>query len=238
MSVTIWIAFCAGLISFISPCCLPLYPSYISVITGMSVNQLKQERSKREVRIKTMTHTLFFILGFSAVFYTLGLSASAFGSLLVQYREVVRQLAAILIIVMGLFLVGIFKPQLLMKERKLAVTGKRGNYLGSFLFGIGFSAGWSPCVGPILGAILSLATQDPGSWFWLSTAYALGFAIPFFLMAFFIGSTRWLLKYSAPMMKFGGVFMIVMGVLLFTDHLTAINTWLQDITPDWLYNLM
>lgn len=237
MSVTIWMAFWAGMISFISPCCLPLYPSYLSVITGMSVNQLKNEKSKREVRMKTLSHTLFFILGFSAVFFTLGLSASAFGSLLVQYREVVRQVSAILIIFMGLFLVGIFKPQLLMREKKLNVTGKRGSYLGSFLFGIGFSAGWSPCVGPILGFILSMAAQDPGSWFWLSSAYALGFAIPFFVMAFFIGSTKWLTKYSAPMMKIGGVLMIVMGILLFTDQLSQINSWLQGVTPEWLYNL-
>lgn len=238
MNVTIWMAFWAGLISFISPCCLPLYPSYISVITGMSVNQLKEERSKREVRVKTLTHTFFFILGFSVVFYTLGMSAGAFGSLLVQYRDVVRQVSGLLIIVMGLFLLGIFKPRLLMREKKLNVSGKRGSYVGSFLFGIGFSAGWSPCVGPILGAVLSLATQDPNSWFWLSTAYALGFAIPFFILAFFIGSTRWLTKYSAPLMKVGGVLMIVMGVMLFTDQLSQINIWLQGITPEWLYKFM
>ncbi|NMM54469.1 cytochrome c biogenesis CcdA family protein [Paenibacillus aquistagni] len=236
MTVTVWIAFWAGMVSFISPCCLPLYPSYLSVITGMSVNELKNERTKREVRWKTISHTLFFILGFSAVFYTLGLSAGVFGSLLVQYRDVVRQIAALLIIFMGLFLLGIFQPQVLLKERKWQLAGKRGSYVGSFLFGVGFSAGWSPCIGPILGAILSLATQDPGSWFWLSTAYAAGFAIPFFILAFFIGSTRWLTKYSALLMKIGGVLMIVMGVLLFTDQLTKINIWLLQFTPDWLLN--
>ncbi|MGZ9586130.1 cytochrome c biogenesis CcdA family protein [Paenibacillus marinisediminis] len=237
MSVTIWIALLAGMVSFITPCCLPLYPSYLSVITGMSVNQLKQDRTKREVRMKIMSHTFFFILGFSVVFYTLGLTASAFGSLLIQYRDIVRQVSAILIILMGLLLLGIFKPQLLMRERKLEITGKRGSYFGSFLFGIGFSAGWSPCVGPILGFILTLAAQDPGSWFRLSTAYAIGFAIPFFVLAFFIGSTRWLIKYSEPMMKVGGVLMIIMGILLFTDQLTQINSWLQGITPSWLYKL-
>ncbi|MCG7406280.1 cytochrome c biogenesis protein CcdA [Paenibacillus sp. ACRRX] len=237
MTVTIWVAFWAGMVSFISPCCLPLYPSYISVITGMSVNQLKNERSKREVRWKTMTHTLFFILGFSAVFYTLGLSAGVFGSLLVQYRDLVRQIAGIIIIIMGLFLIGVFKPHMLMRERKWEIAGKRGSYFGSFLFGIGFSAGWSPCVGPILGAILSLATQEPDSWFWLSTAYALGFAIPFFVLAFFIGSTRWLTKYSAPLMKVGGILMIIMGVLLFTDQLTDINIWLLKLSPQWLIDL-
>ncbi|WP_036605515.1 cytochrome c biogenesis CcdA family protein [Paenibacillus assamensis] len=238
MTISIGIAFLAGIASFFSPCCLPLYPSYLSLITGMSVQQLKEEQSKREVRKKILLHTLFFILGFSVVFYTLGLVAGVFGSMLVQYRELVRQVAAIFIIVMGLMLLGIFQPQLLMRERKWNVAGKRGSYGGSFLFGIGFSAGWSPCVGPILGAILGLAAQDPGSWFWLSTVYAIGFALPFFVLGFFIGSTRWLVKYSGVLMKVGGVLMIVMGILLFTDQMARMNAWLQGVTPDWLYNLM
>lgn len=123
--VNVWMAFVAGLVSFISPCCLPLYPSYLSYITGMTVQQLKDDRNQREVRFKTMTHTLAFILGFSAVFYSLGLGAGLFGQFFNDNRELIRQLSAILIMLMGLFLLGVFKPQFLMKERKLDMNGNQ-----------------------------------------------------------------------------------------------------------------
>lgn len=224
----------AGLASFISPCCLPLYPSYLSYITGMSVHQLKTEQNKKEVRFRTLTHTLAFILGFSSVFYSLGLGAGFFGQFFSDNRGLIRQLSAILIILMGLFLLGIFQPKFLMKERKMDLKFKPAGYLGSFIFGIGFSAGWSPCIGPILAAIIAMAVSEPGTWLALITAYTVGFAIPFFILAFFIGSTRWILKYSNVMMKLGGALMLLMGILLFTDQMFRITIWLQQITPDWL----
>ncbi|WP_018751530.1 cytochrome c biogenesis CcdA family protein [Paenibacillus sanguinis] len=228
------IAFGAGIASFISPCCLPLYPSYLSYITGLSVQQLKTEQGKREVRFRTMTHTLAFILGFSVVFYTLGFGAGLFGEFFNQYRVLIRQLSAILIMVMGLVLLGLFQPQFLMKERKINLTSKPAGYIGSFIFGIGFSAGWSPCVGPILAAIIAMAVTEPNTWIRLITAYTLGFALPFFILAFFIGSTKWILKYSAVIMKIGGALMLLMGVLLFTNRMAQITIWLQQITPEWL----
>ncbi|MWV45061.1 cytochrome c biogenesis protein CcdA [Paenibacillus sp. HJL G12] len=233
-NLNVWIAFLAGLASFISPCCLPLYPSYLSYITGMSVQQLKTEQNKKEVRFRTMTHTLAFILGFSAVFYTLGVGAGLFGNFFNNNRDLIRQLSAILIILMGLFLVGIFQPKFLMRDFKMDFKFKPAGYIGSFIFGIGFSAGWSPCVGPILAAIIALAATEPGAWFPLITAYTLGFAIPFFVLAFFIGSTKWIVKYSGIMMKIGGALMLLMGVLLFTNQMTKITIWLQAITPEWL----
>ncbi|NBI27544.1 cytochrome c biogenesis CcdA family protein [Chengkuizengella marina] len=233
MELNIWVAFWAGLASFISPCCLPLYPSYISYITGISVSNLKTKQNK-EIRMKTMTHTLFFILGFSVVYYTLGLSAGILAEVFSGYDELISQIAGLLIIVMGLFLLGVFKPQLLMKEVKFKWATKPAGYLGTFLIGIGFAAGWSPCVGPILGAIVALAATEPGIWFELITAYTLGFAIPFFIMAFFIGSTKWILKHSNTIMKIGGAMMIVIGILLFTGQMTKITIWLNSITPSWL----
>lgn len=233
-NLNIWLAFFAGLASFISPCCLPLYPSYISYITGMSVQTLKTEQNKKEVRYRTMSHTLAFILGFSAVFYTLGVGAGLFGSFFNNNRDLIRQLSALLIILMGLFLIGIFQPRFLMREFKMDLKFKPAGYIGSFIFGIGFSAGWSPCVGPILAAIIALATTEPGAWFPLITAYTVGFAIPFFVLAFFIGSTKWIVKYSGIMMKIGGALMLFMGVLLFTNQMTKITIWLQAITPEWL----
>ncbi|WP_410768236.1 cytochrome c biogenesis CcdA family protein [Fontibacillus sp. BL9] len=232
--INLWVAFGAGVASFISPCCLPLYPSYLSYITGMSVQTLKTEQNKREVRFRTMTHTLAFILGFSAVFYTLGFGAGLFGEFFNENRALIRQLSAILIMLMGLFLLGVFQPQFLMRERKMNLKFKPTGYIGSFIFGIGFSAGWSPCVGPILAAIIALAVSEPGAWLGLITAYTVGFALPFFVLAFFIGSTRWIVKYSGIMMKIGGVLMLLMGVLLFTNKMAQITIWLQQLTPEWL----
>ncbi|MFD0711031.1 cytochrome c biogenesis CcdA family protein [Paenibacillus sp. GCM10027626] len=232
--VNVWIAFGAGIASFISPCCLPLYPSYLSYITGISVTDLKSEKPGKAVRIRTMSHTLFFILGFSVIYYTLGYGTSAFADFFSEYQERIRQLSAVLIILMGLILTGLIQPKLLLKERKLPLKLEKSGYLASFVFGIGFSAGWSPCTGPILAAILALAASEPGTWFQLTTAYALGFAIPFFVLAFFIGSARWIVRYSALMMKIGGSIMILMGILLFTNQMTKITIWLNSITPEWM----
>ncbi|MFD1773083.1 cytochrome c biogenesis CcdA family protein [Paenibacillus rhizophilus] len=228
------IALAAGLASFISPCCLPLYPSYLSYITGLSVRQLRTGDQRREARFRTLSHTLAFVLGFSAVFYTLGFGAGVFGQFFIGQRELIRQLSAILIIVMGLFLLGIFQPRFLMRERKMELSRRPAGYVGSFIFGIGFSAGWSPCIGPILTAIIALSASEPGTWLKLITAYSIGFALPFFLLAFFVGGARRLLKYSGPLMKIGGALMVFMGVLLFTDQMFRITIWLQSVTPNWL----
>lgn len=232
--VNVWIALWAGFASFISPCCLPLYPSYLSYITGISVQRLKDERSTREVRLATTAHTLFFILGFSLIFYSLGLGVGLVAGWFNEYRDLIRQLSAILILVMGLFLLGVFQPQWLMRERKFQLKSKPTGYLGSVLVGMGFAAGWSPCVGPILSSILLLAATEPNTWFQLTTAYSVGFAIPFFILAFFIGSTKWIVRYSGIMMKIGGALMIVMAVLLYFDRMIVITIWLQERTPDWL----
>lgn len=234
MQLSFWIALWAGFASFISPCCLPLYPSYLSYITGVSVSRLKSEQSTKEIRFKTITHTLCFIVGFSIVFYSLAWGTSFLADAFSDYRNLLRQIAAIMIFAMGLFLLGIFQPQWLLKERKLQWKFRPAGYIGSVLLGIGFAAGWSPCIGPILSAMLSLAATEPDSWLPLITAYSLGFAIPFFVLAFFIGSTKWILKYSSLLMKIGGAVMLVIAVLLYTDQMTRITIWLQSITPSWL----
>lgn len=231
--VNVGISFAAGLASFISPCCLPLYPAYLSYITGVSVTEIKTNTST-SMRMRTMSHTLFFILGFSVVFFALGYGTNAFATTFRDNQDMIRQLSAIFIVLMGLFLLGVFKPHLLMRERKVDMKWKPAGYLGSFVFGIGFSAGWSPCIGPILLSIQALAAASPGTWIGMTTAYSLGFAVPFFVVAFFIGSTRWILKYSNALMKIGGALMIVMGIMLFTDRMTDITVWLNSNTPEWL----
>ena len=233
-NLNLWFALCAGVASFISPCCLPLYPSYLSYITGISVSELKSGQSTRAVRIQTMLHTLSFILGFSLIFYALGLTAGVLADFFLNYRALLTQLAAILILVMGLFLLGVFQPQWLMKERKLQLKYRPAGYAGSVFIGIGFAAGWSPCIGPILSAILALSATKTGVWFGLTTAYSIGFALPFFVLSFFISSTKWIVKYSTLFMKLGGGMMIIIAVLLYTGNMNRITSWLQTITPPWL----
>ncbi|QGQ97132.1 cytochrome c biogenesis protein CcdA [Paenibacillus psychroresistens] len=232
--VNVWFAFWAGLASFISPCCLPLYPSFLSYITGISVSELKSGGKSREVRNSTMVHALFFILGFTIIFMLMGLTAGALAERFQDNKDLIRQIAAILIFIMGLVMLGIFQPMWLMKERKLQLKWKPAGYLGSILIGMGFAAGWSPCVGPMLGAILALSTTEPGTWLFLISAYSLGFAIPFFVLTFFLGSTKWILQYSAVLMKIGGVLMIIISILLYTDQMVRITIFFNQHTPEWL----
>lgn len=227
--VTLWLAFAAGVLSFVSPCCLPLYPSYISYITGVSVSQLKEGNKSGKIKKLTMFHTLFFIIGFSIIFYALGFAASGIGRVFQGQQDLIRMLAGILVIVMGLFVMGIIKPTFMMKEKKWSVSRKPAGYLGTTLVGVGFAAGWTPCIGPILGSVLGLASTDPSKALTYITAYTLGFAIPFFVMAFFIGRTRWILKYSSKIMKAGGAVMVLTGILLYTGHMTKITTTLIDL---------
>ncbi|WP_131927743.1 cytochrome c biogenesis CcdA family protein [Effusibacillus lacus] len=224
-----FIAFAAGILSFLSPCCLPLYPSYISYITGISYDQMQGERDRFRIRRTALLHSFFFVLGFSIIFIALGASAGLIGQLFNEYKDLIRQIGGIIIIVMGLFLAGIIKWEYLMKERKFHLRNKPAGYLGSVLVGITFSAGWTPCIGPILTAVISLAATDPVNSAWLMVAYSLGFAIPFLILAYSLGSVRWLLKYSGTIAKIGGYVMIIMGILLYTNAMTVITVYLIQI---------
>lgn len=221
---TIWLAFGAGFLSFISPCCLPLYPSYLSYITGISVQEIKKDRAI--LQRNAMIHTFFFMLGFSIIFLSLGLSFTLIGAFFNDYQDLIRQLGGVLIFVMGLFLAGIFKPQWLMMEKRLEISNKPTGYLGSLLVGITFAAGWTPCIGPILTAVLALSASNPAQGVPLIVAYTLGFAVPFFVMSFFLGRMHWILKHSEKIMKIGGVIMMIVGILLYTDQMTQITIWL------------
>ncbi|MFS0726317.1 cytochrome c biogenesis CcdA family protein [Paenibacillus sp. 1P07SE] len=223
-NITIWLAFGAGFLSFISPCCLPLYPSYISYITGISTKDLNERQSL--FQRKALLHTLFFILGFSIIFVALGLSASLLGDVFANNRTLIRQLGAILIVIMGLVMLEVFKPQLLMREKRFAWKTRPSGYVGSTLVGITYAAGWTPCVGPILSAIVALGITNPDQAILYVLAYTLGFGLPFFIMAFFIGKMKWIMKYSNKMMKIGGGLMVVVGILLYTDQMTQITIWL------------
>ncbi len=218
--LNVFIAFGAGFLSFISPCCLPLYPAFLSYITGMSVGAIKDENAMLQRR--SLFHTLFFLLGFSLIFIALGFGTSFIGEFFIQYRDMIRQVGAIFIIFFGLIIVGLIKPEFLMKERRFEFKNRPSGYLGSVLIGLAFAAGWTPCTGPILMAVIALAATNPGSSLVYMLSYTLGFALPFLLLSFFIGKLQWIRRHNVLIMRIGGFIMILMGILLFFDWMTKI----------------
>jgi len=218
--ITAWLAFGAGALSFISPCSLPLYPAFLSYITGMSVSEVQQANTLR--RRKALLHTLFFIIGFSTIFVAIGFGASFIGTFFTDYQDLIQQLGAILIILFGLVILGVFTPTFMMKDKKFVFQDRPSGYLGSVFIGIAFAAGWTPCTGPILVSVIALAATNPDSAIIYMLLYVLGFSVPFFTMSFFIGKLKWIKKHTALFMKTGGSIMILMGVLLFFDWMTRI----------------
>ncbi|MCM3609822.1 cytochrome c biogenesis CcdA family protein [Planococcus sp. MERTA32b] len=228
-NITIWVALAGGFLAFISPCCLPLYPSFVSYITGVSVNELK-ENKQASFRKKVLIHSIFFSLGFSVIYYVLGFSLSTIGGLFTKNETLIQMLGGIFLVFMGLFLMGIIKPEFMFKEKRIKHEKKPASYLNSFVVGFVFSAGWTPCIGPIFGAILTYGSLvNPAHTLAVVTAYSLGFCIPFIIMAFFIGKTRFILKYSSALMKFGGAIIVVMGVMIYFDKMYYLNIWTADL---------
>lgn len=221
---TLWLAFMAGLLSFISPCCLPLYPSYISYISGITFSG--NERHILAHRVKALTHTLFFVLGFSIIFLALGLSATVLGQLFATHRTLIRTIGGGIVILMGLSLSGLLTPKWLMMEKKWDYRKMREGYGGSVLVGISFAAGWTPCIGPILASVLVMSANQPSLGLALILAYIAGFSIPFFVLAFTLSSVRKLVPYGAMLSKISGYFMIGLGILLITNLMTTITVGL------------
>ncbi len=238
-SVGVLVAFTAGIFSFLSPCVLPLFPSYLSFITGMSVSDLTAELSA-SARRRVLLHALAFILGFSLVFVGLGASFSAIGRFLMDYRDAIRRIGGALIVVFGLYIAGIFNVGFLGRTAQWQIREKPAGYLGSLLVGITFAIGWTPCVGPILGAILSLAgtaeTVERGVG--LLVAYSAGLGVPFLLSAVALGAFLKFFKRYKPFIpaveRIAGVLLIVVGVLVFFNYYTTLNRWAISVTPDWL----
>lgn len=222
--INLFIAFGAGVLSFISPCCLPLYPAFLSYLTGISVDKIKE--SNAIINRNALLHTFFFLIGFSLIFIFLGLSSTLIGKLFFKYKDIIRQLGAIITIIFGLVMVGILKPNFLMREKKITFKNRPSGYIGSILIGIGYSAGWTPCIGPILGVVLGLGLYT-GEGLMYMIAYIFGFSIPFFVMSFFIGKSNWIKKYSSKITLFGGYIMIIMGVFLYFGWMTKITSYLN-----------
>ncbi|MFG6113569.1 cytochrome c biogenesis CcdA family protein [Halobacillus sp. MO56] len=240
--VTIWLAFGAGAISFLSPCTLPLLPAYLSYITGMSVKEI-QDKKDAKVRTNILLHSIFFLIGVSSIFIALGIGASFLGSYIQgllsgQSGLLIQRIAGVFIILMGLFVGGWVSFKWLMKDKRLRSTQKPAGLLGTAFVGMGFAAGWTPCIGPIFASILVLAATDPTQGLIYTIMYVLGFALPFLLFSFFLGSARWVVRYSEKIMKVGGGVMIIMGVLLYTGQMARLSNMLLRLVQDtWLGNL-
>ncbi len=240
VDVTSVVAFSAGVFSFLSPCVLPLVPSYISFVAGMSLQELEQG-TVGKVRRAIAVNALLFILGFSAVFIALGASFSFLGQFLLGSIDLFRKAGGILIILFGLLIAGVLKVPFLMQERRLLLQERPAGYLGAVLVGAAFGAGWIPCVGPILGSILTLAgTSDTaGRGVTLLSAYSVGLAIPFLLSALALNAFNRFFQRFRPYMRVvevgAGFLLVLIGVLLFTGYLTLLNSYLISLTPAWLW---
>lgn len=197
----------------------------------MSVGEMKEENVLLQKR--SFLHTLFFLIGFSIVFIVLGFGTSFIGRLFYEHMDLIRQIGAIFIVFFGLMVVGFIKPEMLMRERRFEFKNRPSGYMGSVLIGLAFAAGWTPCMGPILAAVITLAAANPGAGMLYMIAYVLGFAVPFLLLSFFIGKMQWIRKNSARFMKIGGILMIAIGVMLFFDWMSLFIRWLSPLFGDF-----
>ncbi len=238
--VSLFAAFSAGLLSFISPCVLPLVPSYLSYITGLSVENLAKVEERNRFKSAIMLNALLFIAGFSTVFIAFGASASLIGQVLYEYQDVIRKVGGILIIIFGLYLLGILKLNFLMAERRLVHFESRPvGYVGSFLIGTAFAAGWTPCVGPVLGTILAYAstTESMSGGVMLLSAYSFGLGLPFFLTAFgmdsFLSYFKSLRIYLGGVSFVSGILLILVGIMIFTDSVTRFTSFLERNGIGW-----
>jgi cytochrome c-type biogenesis protein len=238
-SLGVVVALTAGLFSFLSPCVLPLFPSYLSFITGMSVADLAGELGPA-ARRRVLLNALAFVLGFSMVFVALGASFSAVGQILLDHRDWIRRVGGALIVLFGLYIAGVLRIGFFGRSAGWQIGEKPTGYLGSLLVGVTFAVGWTPCVGPILGGILSLAstTETVQRGVGLLIAYSAGLGIPFILSALALGSFLRFFKRYRPYIpvveRAAGVIMVAVGVLVFTNYYVVLNAWAISLTPEWL----
>lgn len=231
-NVSLLVALSAGFISFLSPCVLPLIPSYIAFITGISIEELSQGESLRKVRMKVIANSLMFILGFSLIFITLGASATFIGKFLYRHIRWFEIIGGGLVILLGFHFAGILRLRFLDREKKFHLKRKPLGYLGTCLVGIAFGVGWTPCVGPILGTILTMAatTQDIFKGILLLSFYSLGLGLPFFLSAVilhkFFEYFKTIRKYFKVISMVGGILLIIVGILLILGYFSTLSALL------------
>jgi len=241
VELNVLIAAGAGLLSFLSPCVLPLFPSYLSFIAGVSFDDLKDNAASARTRRAILVNSLLFILGFSLVFVALGAGATLLGQALFRHQDIIRRVGGALIIVMGLYVAGWLRIPFLMREWRLELSHRPAGYLGAVITGITFATGWTPCIGPILGSILTLASvsQTASTGVLMLGAYSMGLALPFFLSSLairrFVGLFNRYRRFIPVVTTASGLLLIAVGVLLVTDYFTILSRLAFSLTPDWLF---
>jgi cytochrome c-type biogenesis protein len=233
-SLGLLIAFSAGLLSFLSPCVLPLVPSYVTFITGMNLEDLHSSRKT------TLIHALLFVAGFTLIFLALGAGATVFGQLMLRYRDIISRVGGVLVIVFGFYMLGVFNFAFMQRDTRLYLSHKPLGYFGTLVVGIAFGAGWSPCIGPILGAILTMAANeaDLQRGLLLLLTYSMGLAVPFLVAA--LAVERFLAVFAKMkhqmvwVNRIAGAMLILVGILMVTNRFTMLATWLQDFTPAFI----
>jgi cytochrome c-type biogenesis protein len=226
-----WAAFSAGLLSFLSPCVLPLVPGYISFMTGLSLDELSEGASVPNVRRAGGFESLMFVLGFTVVFTALGASATFVGGLLNDHLTAFSRIAGIIIILFGLHLIGLVPIHLLYRQKRASLSQFTPGLAGSFLMGLAFAFGWTPCIGPILSAILALAATEKtvAQGVLLLVAYSIGLGIPFIVTGFAVNAFMGFFKRYKPFIRYGemasGLLLIVVGAFIFSGRLTYLIRW-------------
>ena len=233
--ITAGIAFLAGLVSFVSPCVLPLVPAYLSLLTGESLEDLQSETAARR-RVQTLAHAMAFVIGFSAIFVALGLSASAIGGVLDANRRLIAQAGGVLVVILGLQMTGMLRIPWLMMDTRPHVRHDGAGFWTSLLVGMAFAAGWSPCIGPILAGILAIASQQHSAQAALLLCfYCLGLAIPFLAAAAAVDAVLPMLRRIRPSLRFievgSGIFLIVVGLVLVNDAFLNVAGWFYQFVP-------
>ncbi len=227
-TVSLGLAFAAGLVSFASPCVLPLVPSYVTFVTGMTLDELGAQ-GRDAARHRAALHAGLFIFGFTLLFVTLGAGATAIGTTLRRSLPLLQQIGGVVIALFGLYMLGFVKLPALMRERRVQLSSKPAGLAGSVLVGVAFGAGWTPCVGPVLASILLYAgtTTTMVRGMLLLGAYALGLGVPFFVAAvafnWYLAGAQRLRRWLRPIELTAGALMVVLGVLLFTGRFTMLS---------------
>jgi len=239
-NVTLLAAFAAGLLSFISPCVLPLIPGYLSFVSGVTLDEMRGGTGGADTaRRRAVFRSVAFVLGFSLVFVALGASASAIGAVLMEHLSLLGKIAGVVIILFGLHMMGVLRIGWLYSEKRMQTSGKPAGFFGAMLVGIAFAFGWTPCIGPILAAILAVAaTQESvGEGVKLLAVYSAGLGVPFIATAlainkFFAASAR-IRKHYHMIEVVSGVLLVMVGVLIFTNRFTIIAQYLTPYLPTY-----
>ncbi len=237
LDITLGAAFIAGLVSFVSPCVLPIVPPYLAWLAGITFDELGDENADATARRRILLAALFFVLGFSTVFVMLGATASTVGRVLAQYFDILSIVAGIVILIMGLHFLGVFRIGLLFREARVQVRSKPAGPAGAYVMGLAFAFGWTPCVGPVLAAILFVAGSEGSALrgALLLAAYSFGIGLPFLLAGAF--ASRFLKlagrfkRHMDKVEKAMGAMLVVTGILFMTGSMSAISQWLLETFP-------